>query len=53
MCYSFGYDSLVISNDTCDLYHPSCLAAAKDSFFKVNIKREDLSLTINNLKEKG
>ena len=53
LCYSFGYDSLVISNDTCDLYHPSCIAAAKDSFFKVNIKREDLSLTINNLKEKG
>ena len=53
LCYSFGYDSLVISKDTCDLYHPSCLDAAKDAFYKVNIKRADLSSTINVLKEKG
>ena len=52
LCYAFGYDSLIISEDTCDLYHPHCIEAAKEAFYKVNIKRKDLKSVIKELKEK-
>lgn len=52
LCYAFGYDTLVLSDDTCDLYHPNCLAAAKDTIYKVNIIKKDLKEVINELKKK-
>ena len=52
LCYCFGYDTLVLNEDTCDLYHPNCLDAAKDTIYKVNIIRKDLKEVIKELKEK-
>ena len=53
LCNAFNYDCLLLSENTCDLYHPNCLDAAKDSLFKVSICKTNLVTEIQNLKSKG
>ena len=51
LCNAFNFDSLVLSEDTCDLYHEKCIENAKDNIYKVSIKRSNLKDEINKLKE--
>ena len=53
LCDAFNFDSLVLSNGTCDMYHEKCIENAKDSIYNVSIKRCDLKDEIINLKKKG
>lgn len=50
---NFGFDSVVLSLNTADIYNPKCLKAAGKSFYRVNIKYMDISECIDVLKEKG
>ncbi len=52
-CSQFGFDSVLLSNDAADIYHPKCLNASHGSIFKVNINRGDISNEIVKLKELG
>ena len=51
--YLFGFDSVLLSRNCADIYHPKCLEASKGDIFKVNVNIADLSEEINKLKEKG
>ena len=50
---AFGVDTLVLSCDSCDLYNDKVIRASEGAIFKLNILRENLIDTINNLKEKS
>lgn len=52
-CYLFGFDSLILSNGSADIYHEKCLEASKGTIYKLNIKRCDIKEEINNLKKQG
>ena len=51
--YLFGFDTVLLSPNCADIYHPKCLAASKGDLFKININIADLSIEIPLLKEKG
>lgn len=53
LCNAFNFDSLVLSEDTCDLYHEKCIENARENIYNVSIKRSDIKKEINILKEKG
>lgn len=50
---AFGVDTLILSLDTCDLYNDKVIRASEGAIFKLNIIREDLKDSINNLKKLG
>lgn len=51
--HNFGFDSVVLSLNTADIYNQKCLKAAGTSFYNMNIKYMDINECINTLKEKG
>ena len=46
---AFGVNTVVLSSNTCDLYNDKVIRASEGAIFKLNVIREDLKLTINNL----
>ena len=48
---AFNIDTIILSNDSCDIYNDKVIRATEGSIFKINIIREDLTLAINNLKK--
>ena len=51
--YLFGFDSLLLSNNCADIYHPKCIEASKGNIFRLNIYIDDISQEIKELKDKG
>lgn len=51
--YLFGFDSLLLSNNCADIYHPKCIEASKGNIFRLNIYIGDISNEIKELKNKG
>lgn len=51
--YLFGFDSIILSENAADIYHPKCLSASKGAIYNLNIKRCDIIMEINHLKEDG
>jgi len=51
--YLFGFDGVLLSSGSADIYHPKCLAASKGAIFKLNIYRGDLEKELLQLKEWG
>lgn len=49
---AFNIDTIVLSNDTVDLYNPKVLRATQGMLFHINIVRLDLVEAIKELKEK-
>ena len=51
--YLFGFDSVILSENAADIYHPKCLEASKGAIYTLNIKRGNIKEEINKLKEDG
>ena len=51
--YLFGFDSIILSENAADIYHPKCLSASRGAIYNLNIKRCDIIMEINHLKEDG
>lgn len=51
--HAFNFDTVLLSNEACDIYNQKCLSAASSSFYNVNIFRGDINNEIKILKEKG
>jgi len=49
---AFDIDTVVLSNDTVDLYNPKVVRATQGMLFHINIVRKDLVTVIKKLKEK-
>lgn len=49
----FNIDTIVLSNDTVDLYNEKVIRATEGAIFKINIIREDLLKIISSLKDKN
>ena len=50
---AFGVDTVILSTDSCDLYNDKVIRASEGAIFKLNILRENLIDTIDNLKSKS
>lgn len=50
---AFNINTLILSNDTVDLYNEKVIRASEGMIFNLNIIRADLNNMINKLKEKG
>ncbi|MDR0832122.1 MAG: RNA methyltransferase, partial [Bacillales bacterium] len=48
---AFNFKTIIISNDTVDLYNPKVIQASQGSIFKVNVIREDKETIFNLLKD--
>ena len=48
---NFGFDSVVLSNNSADLYNQKCLNAALSSLYNVNIIHDDINKVIKELKD--
>lgn len=48
---AFNFDTIIISNDTVDIYSPKVLRSTQGMIFNINIIRCDLISVINNLKK--
>ena len=51
--FLFGFDSVVLSKEAADIYHPKCIEASKGSLYRLNIKRGNIENEIAKLKNKG
>ena len=51
--YLFGFDSVILSENAADIYHPKCLEASKGAIYTLNIKRGNIKEEIFKLKENG
>ncbi len=51
--YEFGYDSVILSEDAADFYHPKSLEASRGALYHLNIKRGNVSEEIAKLKSLG
>lgn len=51
--YIFGFDSIIISDDSADIYNEKCLKASKGAIYKLNICIRDLNNEIKRLQENG
>ena len=51
--YLFGFDSILLSENCADIFHPKCLESSKGSIFRLNVNIAVLEDEINVLKEKG
>lgn len=50
---AFNIDTIILSEDTVDLYNSKVIRASQGMLFHINIVKADLVNTINNLKENG
>ena len=50
---AFGFDTLILSDDTVDLYNPKVIRSTQGMLFNLNIKRSNVINVINFLKEKN
>lgn len=48
---AFGIDTVILSNDCCDLYNDKVIRASEGAIFKLNIIKEDVAVAISNLKK--
>jgi len=51
--YLFGFDSVILSKGSADIYHEKALEASKGALYHLNIKRCDIKEEIFKLKEMG
>ena len=51
--YLFGFDSIILSPNCADIYHPKCLQAAGPSFFNVHMNIAEIPEEIEKLKNAG
>ena len=51
--YQFGFDSVILSENSADFYHEKAIEASKGNLYKINIKRCDIAKEIEVLKNKG
>lgn len=49
----FNIDTIILSNNTCDLYNEKVVRSTEGAIFKINIERSDLKETISILKNKS
>lgn len=49
----FGYDQIIVSNDSVDVYNEKSIRASQGAIFKINIIRSELIDEINKLKALG
>ena len=49
----FGFDTLILSEDSADICHEKCLSACKGGIYTLNIVRKDLFKEIIRLKNDG
>ena len=49
----FGIDTVVLSENTADIYHEKCLNASKGSIYHVNVLRTNIKEMINELHQDG
>ena len=47
---AFNFDTIILSNDTVDLYNSKVLRSTQGMLFNINILRQDLTSVINELK---
>ena len=47
---AFNFDTIILSNDTVDLYNSKVLRSTQGMLFNINILRQDLTNVINELK---
>ena len=50
---AFGIDTIVLSNNSCDLYNDKVIRATEGAIFKINIVRDNLEDIIFKIKEKN
>ena len=50
---AFNIDTIVLTENTVDLYNPKVLRATQGMFFHTNVVKMDLSVAINDIKNKG
>lgn len=51
--YLFGYDSIILSDESADIYNEKCVLNSKGAIFKLNICHKDLLSEVKILQEKG
>lgn len=51
--YLFGFDSIILTENSADIYNPKCLKAAGEAIYHVNIKHGEIEEEISKLKENG
>ena len=51
--YLFGFDCLLLSDESCDIYNEKCLEASKGYIFKLPIVHGNLKEEIKDLKDNG
>ncbi len=51
--YSFGYDLVYLTNDSCDLYNEKTIQASQGAFFHIPVLRDSLINIISKVKENG
>ena len=52
-CLLFGFDSIVLSEDSADIYNDKCLSNCKGGIYRLNIAHKNLYEEINVLKKQG
>ena len=50
---AFNIDTIILSNDTVDLYNPKVVRSSQGMIFHINIIRRNIHKTINELKNEG
>lgn len=50
---AFGFNTLIVSNDTVDVYNDKVIRSSEGMIFNINIIKDDLKKMIPRLKEKG
>ena len=48
---AFNFDTIILSNDTVDLYNPKVIRATQGMIFNINIIKDDIFNSINKLKK--
>ena len=51
--YLFGFDSVILSNESADIYNEKCLFNSRGAIFKLNITHKGLNTEVINLQNKG
>ena len=52
-CYIFGFDSIILSDESADIYNEKCLNASKGAIYNLHICTKDLVSEISKLKDNG